>query len=134
MDLKPYYDKAIAAEAEVQRIAGEIDALIQEHDQSADEAVKAEKMQAALEQRPQLDAAKGKANQANELYLSMRNASEGAGVQPLFVPLNVDAGQSTAQPKSMTRQEFNALSDFKKLEFVKTGGKVTESIPEEVQQ
>jgi hypothetical protein len=127
MDLKPYYDKAMAAEAEVQRMAGEIDALIQEHDAATDEAVKAEKMQAALAKRPELDAAKAKAVEANQLYVSMRNASQESGLPKKFVPANPDA-QTDAQPegKKMSRADFEALSAGERMNFTKAGGKVIE--------
>ena len=73
MDLKPYYNKALTTEAEVQRIASKIDILIQEHEAATDEAVKAEKMTAALAKRPELEAANAKAKEANWVYCWMRD-------------------------------------------------------------
>jgi hypothetical protein len=130
MDLKSYYDKAITAEAEVTRIKGEIDTLITAHDEATDAAVKAEKMAAALEMRPSLDAAKAQAKEVNALYLSMRGASEGGGVKPLFVPAVPDA-QTTAQPKQMTRTAFQALSPKERMSYVKDGGQVVDELPKE---
>jgi hypothetical protein len=63
-NLKPYYDAALSADAEVKRILAEMDAAFN----SATEEGK----QKALEMRPALDAAKAKAEESNKLYISMR--------------------------------------------------------------
>jgi len=64
-DLKPYYDAVQTAEARVQEIAARIDELFQAGE--VDEAMKL---------RPELDEAKNNAKQANQLYMSMREASD----------------------------------------------------------
>lgn len=64
MILKPYYDAAQAANQLVTAKAEEIDALFN-----------AGKISEALELRPALDEAKTKATSANQLYLSMQDAS-----------------------------------------------------------
>jgi hypothetical protein len=80
MNLKKYLDAANEAEARVSQIAAQIDTHF--------EAGETDK---ALEMRPQLDEAKGKALQAHNLYLSMLNATHG-GPDPArpFVPLRSD--------------------------------------------
>jgi hypothetical protein len=115
MDLKPYYDAAVAAEAEVKRVALEIDGHF-----TAGETDK------ALELRPALDEAKNKAKDANDLYLSMRNAHEGKGVEAQFVPANPDAAPqgSADEKKSMTRLEFLALNASERMSFILAGGTV----------
>jgi HK97 family phage major capsid protein len=76
MNLKKYFDAANLAEARVSEIAAQIDTHF-----DAGENDK------ALELRPQLDEAKGKALAAHNLYLSMLNANDG-GADPgqRFVP------------------------------------------------
>ncbi len=68
-NLKPYFDAVQTAEARVRDLAAQIDDLFTSG--KTDEAV-------AL--RPQLDEAKAKAKDANDLYLSMRNTDDGDGV------------------------------------------------------
>jgi HK97 family phage major capsid protein len=67
MDLKPYFDAVNTAEAEVTRLRNEIDSLFRAGDQKK-----------ALDLRPALDEAKTKAKEANDLYLSMRDAGNPA--------------------------------------------------------
>jgi HK97 family phage major capsid protein len=66
MNLKPYFDAAQAADANVQTIAAKIDQHF-----SAGEGKE------ALEMRASLDEARAKAKNANDLYLSMRDAADG---------------------------------------------------------
>ncbi len=77
MDLKPYFDAANKADEEVKRIAGEIDAAFRAGDQKK-----------AMDLRPALDEAKVKAKEANELYLSMRDAGENDGAARKFTPVS----------------------------------------------
>lgn len=77
MDLKKYFDAANQAEQEVNRIAGEIDAAFSAGDKKK-----------AMDLRPALDEAKNKAKEANELYLSMKNAaSDGNPAAARFTPV-----------------------------------------------
>ena len=119
MDLKPYYDAAVAADAEVKRIAQEIDTHFTASEQDK-----------ALELRPALDEAKTKAKNANDLYLSMRNAEQGKGVEAQFVPANPDAAPqgSADAKKEMTRQEFLALSAGERMSFILAGGKTISKV------
>jgi HK97 family phage major capsid protein len=85
MNLKPYYDAVVTAEARVQDLAGQINALF-EKNQTED----------ALKLRPDLDLAKSAAKNANDLYLSMRDAvSDGQTPAQRFVPAG---GPPDSQP------------------------------------
>jgi HK97 family phage major capsid protein len=87
MNLKPYYDAVVAAEAKVHSLATQINAHFE-----------ANENEKALEMRPQLDKAKADAKAANDLYLSMRNAV-GDGTDPArnFTPMGGDP-----EPKEIT--------------------------------
>lgn len=69
MNLKPYYDAAQSADNRVQSVAAQIDAHFQagENDQ-------------AVALRANLDEARTKAKEANDLYLSMRDASQASNL------------------------------------------------------
>lgn len=62
MNLKKFYDATVAAEARVQTIAAQIDTAFEAGDTPK-----------AMELKPQLDAAKVEATNANTLYLAMRD-------------------------------------------------------------
>jgi len=80
MNLKPYYDAAQAANQLVTSKAEEIDALFN-----------AGKTEEALALRPALDEAKAKAKAANQLYLSMQDASApGSDPAARFTPAGGD--------------------------------------------
>lgn len=117
-NLKTYLDAAIAADAEKQRLMQEIDALF--NDGTEDGKKK------ALELRPALDDAKSKAEQANQLYTSMRDASlVNDNAAALFTPADPAATDSKdADPKVMKVSEYRALSPSAKLAFGKQGGKL----------
>jgi hypothetical protein len=113
MDLKPYYDAALAAEGEIKRIANAIN----------DHFTAGENDQ-ALELRPELDAAKAKAQTANELYASMRNATTESDLPKLFVPANPDVQTPADKIKVMDRLTFDALSPHERMRFIKSGGQI----------
>ena len=118
-NLKPYYDAALAADTEVKRIAQEIDTHFSDGTEDGKKK--------ALELRPALDEAKSKAEQANTLYVSMRDASlVNDNAAALFTaPVDPAAQNDQAeQPKVMKRIEFNALSASARMAFIKSGGKV----------
>lgn len=118
VDLKPYFDAARAADDEVQRIMGEMNAAFTEGTEDG----KAK----ALELRPKLDEAKKKAEAANQLYLSMRDAaSTSDGVAKNFIPAAEGAAQEGKSP-SKTRAEFFAMNAAERMKFVKNGGKVVD--------
>jgi len=83
--------------------------------------------QAALDLRPALDEAKGKAADANQLYLSMRDAAATSNSAAReFVPVtdNTSAGNPA---KEMKRGEFDALDAAARVKFMRGGGTVIES-------
>ncbi|HEY6073180.1 MAG TPA: hypothetical protein VIV15_07255 [Anaerolineales bacterium] len=124
MNLKPYLDAAQAADAEKKRILAEMDAAFNEGTPEGKEK--------ALSLRPALDEATAKAEEANRLYTSMRDASlEQNNLGALFtVPPDpaIPSNQSNADgtPKSMTRAEYNALHPRERLAYAKSGGELTD--------
>src|SRR3990172_1204369 len=80
IDLKPYFDAVNAAEAEVQRVANELDALFR---QETDEA-KAQ----ALARQPELEKAQAKHAAAISLYEQMQKANRPNDIAKNFVPVS----------------------------------------------
>lgn len=119
LDLKPYFDAVNTAKAEVQRVAGEIDALFS---LGTDES-KAQ----ALGLRPALDEAQAKAEEANHLYESLKSANMSGDVAVNFVPVSqTPSSPEVEKPKGvMKRTDWNALSPNERAAFV-TGGGVLE--------
>ncbi|MCI0549894.1 MAG: hypothetical protein L0287_02965 [Anaerolineae bacterium] len=120
-NLKTYYDAALAADAEVKRIMNEMDALF--NDGTEDGKKK------ALELRPALDEAKLKAEQANQLYVSMRDASlVNDNAAALFTSPVDPAAQSDQEENSkvINRAGFKALTPAARLSFIKAGGTVVD--------
>lgn len=114
IDLKPYFDAAKAADEEVYRIMNEI----HEHFNNGTEDGK----QAALELRPTLDEAKAKADEANRLYISMRDAAANdSNAAREFVPVSDNLPQ-VDNKREMKREEFLALDASARMEFIKGGG------------
>lgn len=77
MDIKTFYDAANKADAEVKRIRGEIKAAFDANDTKK-----------AMDLRPALDEAKIKADDANALYVSMRDAGETNESGRKFTPVS----------------------------------------------
>jgi len=118
-NLKPYYDAALAADTEVKRIAQEIDTHFSDGTEDGKKK--------ALELRPALDEAKSKAEQANQLYISMRDASlVDDNAAALFTPPADPAAQSDKgeDPKVISRTAFDALNPAARSKFINAGGKV----------
>jgi hypothetical protein len=120
MNLKPYLDAAVMADAEKQRLMNEIDAAF---NLGTDEGE-----QTALELRPALDEAQAKAVEANKLYVSMRDAGQTSDEAALlFVPVSDPAAAASGDnPKVMNRQAFDGLAADEQAKFVKNGGRVEE--------
>lgn len=115
VNLKPYYDAALAADAEKQTIMAEMDAAFNEGTE--------EGKTKALELRPALDAAKVKAEEANKLYASMRDASANSTSAPSkFVSDQTDAEESGKNVKTFA--EYQALTPKERLAFSKAGGRI----------
>ena len=125
-NLKPYYDAALAADAEVKRILNEMDVAFNDGTDAGKEK--------ALSLRPALDEAQKKAKDANELYASMRDASlVDDNMAALFTTPadpandgNRSPEQSPAAPKSMSLSEYRALSPKERLAFAKADGRIEE--------
>ncbi len=82
MDLKTFFDAANRADTEVARIRAEIN-----------DAFNAGDKKKAMDLRPALDGAKKVADEANALYVSMRDAGESGDAGRHFTPVN-DAGKT----------------------------------------
>ena len=116
-DLKPYFDAAQEADAEVQRVMNEMNAAFGEGTENG--------KQTALEMRPALDAARTRAKDANDLYVSMRDAASSSDVARKFVPAN----SAAVSPRpiaggSMKRDDFLALDAAARMAHIKAGGEV----------
>lgn len=121
MQLKPYYDAALGADTEVKRILNEMDTLFNDGTE--------EGKKKALELRPALDEAKSKAEQANQLYASMRDASlVNDNAAALFTPPADPAAQNDKgeNPKVINRAGFTALDPAARMAFIKAGGTIVE--------
>lgn len=116
VNLKPYYDAALAADAEKQQIMADMDAAFNENTE--------EGKTKALELRPALDAAKIKAEEANKLYASMRDASatNGNSAPSKFVSDQTEAEESGKNVKTFA--EYQALTPKERLAFSKAGGRI----------
>jgi hypothetical protein len=118
-NLKPYYDAALAADAKVKQILSEMDTAFNE---GTDEG-----KQKALDLRPALEEAKTKAEEANKLYASMRDASLiNDSSAALFTTPPDPAGndQKDESPKVMKRSDYQALTPKARLVFSKAGGRL----------
>jgi len=120
-NLKPYYDAALAADAEVKRILNDMDVAFNDGTPEGKEK--------ALSLRPALDEAKAKAEGANKLYVSMRDASltnDQAG--SLFTtppdPAKDDDHKEDKKPKVMKLADYRALSPKARLAFAKSDGRI----------
>jgi len=126
-NLKPYYDAALAADAEVKRILAEMDAAFNDGTP--------EGKQKALDLRPALDEAQKKAKQSNELYTSMRDASlVNDNMAALFTAPPDVANPSESQNPAGENQavtpmklaNYRTLSPKERLAFAKKHGQIEE--------
>ena len=117
MNLKPYYDAAIAAEAKVQDVLNRMDVHFQ-----------ADEKDQALELRPELEEAKIESQQANELYATMRDGAQSTGVAKNFIPVNgkMPENEQEEKTKSITRSAFNALDARERMSYIRSGGNVVD--------
>lgn len=118
LDLKPYFDAVNAAEAEVQRIANEIDG----HFRDGTDESKAK----ALELRPALDEAQGKHAEAVALYESMQLANRPNDAAKNFVPVSTTEPEPVegSQPSVIKRPDYDLLSLVDRARFIQSGGSV----------
>jgi len=119
--LKPLYDSVREAEAEVQSI-------MQKMTEALDTGTE-EGKQSALDLRPALDEAKKKAGDANQLYISARDAEDGNDPDAnarKFVPVpghETDPDNKKGK-KEMTRAEFEALNGADRMSFMLADGRL----------
>lgn len=116
LDLKPYFDAVNAAEADVQRIAHELDELFI--------AGTEESMAQALAMRPALDEAQKQHADAVALYESMQLANRPNDIAKNFVPVSTAAEAEGSQPTVIKRQDYDRMSLVDRDRFVKSGGKL----------
>ena len=118
LDLKPYFDAVNAAEADVQRIANELDELFRE---GTDES-----KTKALALRPALDEAQNKHAEAISLYEAMQMANRPNDVARNFVPVSTTTPDPAedSQPTVIKRQEYDRLSLVDRDRFVHSGGAI----------
>lgn len=120
-NLKPLLDAAQAADLEMTKVRDEILRLV---DLGTEECVNQ-----ATDLRPKLEAAKSKADKANALYASVRDASlVSDSVAPLFAPPPDPAQEAPVEdkPKVMNRADFMALTPADRMAFAKSGGKLSD--------
>jgi hypothetical protein len=126
LDLKPLYDAARADSDKMQTILKDMETAFAE----GTEEGKAK----ALELRPALDQAKIEAEQANQLYISMRDAASVSDqAAKLFVPagsVTNPSGADATTAKEMTRAAFEGLDAEAQMKFMKAGGKIVEAATE----
>jgi len=118
LDLKPYFDAVNTAEAEVQRVANEINTLFCEGtDESQAQAV-------AL--RPALDEAQSKHTAAVELYEAMQKANRPNDIAKNFIPVSQSSPDPDAatQPTVIKRGDYDKLTLVDRAKFVRSGGTV----------
>jgi hypothetical protein len=118
IDLKPYYDAVNAAEAEVQRIASELDALFRQETEEA----KAQ----ALAMQPELEKAQARHAEAVSLYVSMQKANRPNDVAKNFVPVSTTTTEAAegSQPAVIKRAEYDRLSLVDRARYIRSGGTV----------
>ena len=115
LDLKPYYDAVNAAEADVQRVASDLDELFR---QGTDES-KAQ----ALALRPALDEAQAKHAEALELYEAMQKANRPNDIARNFVPVSTNqTPEASNQPSVIKRSEYDRMDLVRRARFVRSGG------------
>ena len=117
IDPKPYYDAVMTTEAEVQRIASEMDALFR---LETDEA-KAQ----ALAKNAELEAALKKHDEAVSTYENILKANRPNEIAKNFVPVSTTTPEGEAtQPTVIKRQAYDAMLLVDRANFIKSGGTV----------
>ncbi|MBP7213328.1 MAG: hypothetical protein KBA03_03755 [Anaerolineaceae bacterium] len=101
----------------VKLLATAIDGLLAEEDG----------VEQALEQQEALDKAEKDLNDAKELYEKLQNsAMVTESVAALFVPASPDVPQAKDEKKSLSRDEFDAMSAIEQAAFYQNGGRIVE--------
>jgi len=118
LDLKPYFDAVVAADADVQKIANEIDELFRE---GTDES----KLQ-ALALRPALDDAQNKHAEAVDLYEAMQKTTRPNDIAKNFIPVSdaeADPDVDT-QPTVIKREAYEHMPLLDRAKFIRSGGTI----------
>lgn len=115
MNLKPYFDAVQSAQAEVVRVANEIDAQFT----LGSEEGKA----AALAMKAELDTAQAKVGETQALYEAMKAAAATGEAAAKFAP----AANQAAEKKQLTRAEYEQLPYEARNAFFKDGGEIVEA-------
>jgi ElaB/YqjD/DUF883 family membrane-anchored ribosome-binding protein len=115
-DLKIYFDAVNTAEADVQRVAHELDELFRE----GTEESKAK----ALAMKPVLDAALARHAEAIALYEAMQKTNRPNDVAKNFVPVSNTQPEDAEdrQPTVIKREAYNRLSLLDRAKFIRSGG------------
>jgi len=116
LDLKPYFDAVNTAEAEVQRVANELDVLFREGTE--------ESTQKALDLRPALDEAQSKHAEAVSLYQAMQKTNRPNDAAKNFIPVsNTEPDPAgSKQPSVIKREAYERLSLVDRAQFIRSGG------------
>lgn len=123
LNLKPLYDAALAANQKMQGILAEMKTALDEDTE--------EGKHKALELRPALDQAKKEADEADQLYSSVRDAvSSSDNLARKFVPTATREDNQKEALKEMTRAAFMDLDAEARMQFMKAGGKIVEAAAE----
>lgn len=118
LDLKPYFDAVMATDAEVQKIANQID----EQFRAGTEEGKLE----ALALRPALDEAQNKHAEAVDLYEAMQKTTRPNDIAKNFIPVSETSAEDAVdvQPTVIKRSIYEAMSPIDKANFIKSGGEL----------
>lgn len=118
LDLKPYFDAVNTAEAEVQRVAAELDAHFREGTE--------ESKVNALALRPALDEAQAKHAEAVSLYEAMQKANRPNDIAKNFVPVSTTSTEPAegSQPTVIKRAAYDQMSLVDRAKFIRSGGRL----------
>lgn len=116
LDLKPYFDAVVAADAEVQKIANEIDMKFREGTE--------ESKLDALALRPALDDAQNKHAEAVSLYESMQKTTRPNDIAKNFIPVSETKAEDAVdvQPTVIKRDAYERMSLQDRANFIRSGG------------
>lgn len=124
VNLKAVYDAAKAADEKVNAVLNEMTAAFEEGTE--------EGKQKALAMRGALDAAKAESQEANSLYVEMRDAAANSDEHARkFVPVSQAAAKVNEPSKRMSSAEWQALSFEERRKFFSNGGQIVEVAAEE---
>lgn len=118
IDLKPYYDAVNAAEAEVQRIANDLDALFRQDSEEA--------RAQALAMQPELEKAQAKHAEAVKLYESMQMTNRPNDVARNFVPVSTTQSEPAegSQPTLIKRADYERMPLSDRAMYIRSGGRL----------